>query len=42
MPVPVWVSDFAFVPNSEQVVSSSRHGHVRNKKIIKNINLPHE
>ncbi|KZS12218.1 WD repeat-containing protein 74 [Daphnia magna] len=29
MPVPVWVSDFAFVPNSEQVVSSSRHGHVR-------------
>jgi hypothetical protein len=28
MPVPIWVSDLAFVPNSSQVATSSRHGHV--------------
>jgi len=28
MPVPVWVNDLAFVPNSEQVAICSRHGHV--------------
>jgi len=29
MPVPIWDSDMAFVPNSEQVVTCSRHGQVR-------------
>ena len=28
LPVPIWVSDLAFVPNSEQVVTCSRHGQV--------------
>lgn len=26
--VPVWVSDLAFVPNSDQVAVCSRHGYV--------------
>jgi len=29
LPVPVWDSDMAFVPNSEQVVTCSKHGQVR-------------
>lgn len=29
LPIPIWVSDLAFVPNSEQVVTCSRHGYVR-------------
>jgi hypothetical protein len=28
LPVPIWVSDLAFVRNSEQIATSSRHGFV--------------
>ena len=38
MPVPVWVSDLAFVPNSEQVATYySRHGYVKEKRHLINI-----